>query len=103
MYACVQRVHLVMMAVGMYYMPLWTQWNLYQGEFFSVQDPVEAPYTPPPLPAVTNTSRMMYVWLTDYIANTAGFVYQEAGFLQYNITPSTVSERNPTIPSVVIL
>jgi len=45
----------------------------------------------------------MYVWLTDYIANTAGFVYQEAGFLQYNITPSTVSERNPTIPSVVIL
>jgi len=75
----------------------------HKGEFFSVQDPVEAPYTPPPLPAVTNTSRMMYVWLTDYIANTAGFVYQEAGFLQYNITPSTVSERNPTIPNVVIL
>ena len=65
-----------------------------QGEFFAIADPVEAPFTPPPLPPVNDTSRMMYVWLTDYIANTAGFVYQSAGFLQYNVTPNTVSTNN---------
>ena len=34
---------------------------------------------------------MMYVWLTEYIADTAGFVYQQAGMLNYNVTPNMVS------------
>lgn len=31
---------------------------------------------------------MVYVWLTDYVVNTAGFVYQSAGVLNETITPS---------------
>ncbi len=40
---------------------------------------------------MTSYDRMMYIWLTDYIANTASIVYQQAGMLQYTITPDIVS------------
>ena len=65
-----------------------------QGEFFSVSDPVEAPFSPSPLPPLSTTDKMMYFWLTDYVANTAGLVYQKAGYLTYKITPDIVSWEN---------
>ena len=46
---------------------------------------------PAPLPAISSTDRMMYVWFTDYVANTAGAVYQAAGVLSYNVTPDMAS------------
>jgi lipopolysaccharide-binding protein len=64
-----------------------------QGEFFSISNHQEAPFTPNPLPAVNDTGKMMYVWLTEYMADTAGFVYQQAGQLNYNVTPSMVSRK----------
>ena len=52
---------------------------------------MEAPYTPPPLPPVEDVDdKMMYLWVTEYIVNTAGFVYQSAGVMNYNITPNMV-------------
>ena len=62
-----------------------------QGEFFSISNHQEAPFTPNPLPAVNDTGKMMYVWLTEYLADTAGFVYQQAGELNYNVTPDKAS------------
>ena len=32
----------------------------------------------------------MYVWLTEYLADSAGFVYQQAGILNYNVTADMV-------------
>ena len=38
----------------------------------------------PILPATeTRTDRMVHIWLTQHIANTAGIVYQQAGMLTY--------------------
>ena len=34
--------------------------------------------------------KMMYLWVTDYIANTAAVVYQQAGILQVTVTPDMV-------------
>ena len=34
---------------------------------------------------------MMYLWITDYVQNTAWFVFQQAGVLNQTITPSMVS------------
>lgn len=65
-----------------------------QGEFFSIAKPVEAPFTPTALPKISDSSKMLYVWLTEYIADTAGFVYQQAGILDYNVTADMVSESN---------
>ena len=59
----------------------------HKGEFFNRNNPKEAPFTPPPLPGVQATDKMLYVWLTDYLADTAGYVYQQAGILQYVMTP----------------
>lgn len=53
----------------------------------SAVKPVEVPMSAPALPAVSKTDRMVYVWFTDYVANTAGYVYQAAGVLAYNVTP----------------
>ena len=67
----------------------------HQGEFYSIAHPVEAPFTPPPLPPIANTTKMIYFWLTDYIAESAGFVYTMAGALQYNITPDMIPSSFP--------
>ena len=66
-----------------------------QGEFYNIAHPVEAPFTPPSLPPITGNTSMLYMWLTDYMADTAGFVYQTAGLLHYTITPSMVP---PSLP-----
>lgn len=71
--------------------------TLHKGEFQSLSHPTEAPFSPPPLPPITesDTSKMMYIWLTEYVVNTAGLVYHETGFLAYNITPDKVPKNLP--------
>ena len=62
-----------------------------KGEFFSAITPKEAPFSPTPLPPESESDKMAYIWLTDYVVNTAGLVYQEAGILNETVTPSMVS------------
>lgn len=69
--------------------------TLHKGEFETIAHPTEAPFSPPPLPPINNTSQMMYIWLTEYVVNTAGLVYHESGFLAYNVTPDMVPKDIP--------
>ena len=69
--------------------------TLHKGEFESLAHPMEAPFSPPPLPPISSTSKMMYIWLTEYVVNTAGLVYHETGFLAYNVTPDKVPKNVP--------
>lgn len=69
--------------------------TFHKGEFESVAHPTEAPFSPPPLPAISGSDQMVYIWLTDYIANTAGLVYHQMGVLAYNITPEMVPSASP--------
>ncbi|EDO37094.1 predicted protein [Nematostella vectensis] len=57
-----------------------------KGEFESAVHPVEAPFSPAPLPADTADKYMVYVWLTDYVINTAGLVYMKSGFMNRTVT-----------------
>ena len=52
--------------------------------------PTEAPFSPPPLPGVSETNRMTYFWLSEYMANTASYVYQKAGAFKHTLTPENV-------------
>ncbi|XP_065884847.1 bactericidal permeability-increasing protein-like isoform X2 [Dysidea avara] len=63
----------------------------HKGEFYSIAKPVEAPITAPPIPPATSVdySKMMYVWVSTYVVNSAAFVYRQSGILAYNITPSS--------------
>lgn len=69
--------------------------TLHKGEFQALSNPTEAPFSPPPLPPITDTTKMMYIWLSEYVVNTAGLVYHETGFLAYNITPDMVPKDVP--------
>ncbi|KAK2554856.1 Lipopolysaccharide-binding protein [Acropora cervicornis] len=62
----------------------------FKGEFLSAISPREPPFSPSLLPFESESDKMVYVWLTDYVVNTAGFVYQSAGVLNETITPSMV-------------
>lgn len=63
----------------------------FKGEFQSATAPKEAPFSPAPLPPDSESAKMVYVWVTDYLLNTAGLVYQDAGILNETVTPSMVS------------
>ena len=67
----------------------------HKGEFLSRANPQEAPISPVSLPSVGTTTRMLYIWLTTYIANTAGIVYNNAGILKVRITPDQVPANIP--------
>jgi lipopolysaccharide-binding protein len=62
----------------------------HKGEFISRVHPTEAPFSPSPLPPVSASTRMMYLWLSDYMASTASYVYTQAGVFRYTISPETV-------------
>ena len=63
----------------------------FKGEFQSTTAPKEAPFSPAPLPPDSESTKMVYIWVTDYLLNTAGLVYQDAGILNETVTPSMVS------------
>lgn len=67
----------------------------HKGEFLSRTKPHEATISPVALPPVGSPVRMLYIWLTTYIANTAGIVYEEAGELKTQITPDEVPSSIP--------
>lgn len=64
----------------------------------SVSQPnVKPPFSPSPLPSLPPSEqaecRMVYLWATDYVANTAALVYMKAGLLRYNVTPDMVGSK----------
>lgn len=65
-----------------------------KGEFQSPTAPKEAPFSPASLPPESESVKMVYVWVTDYLLNTAGLVFQDAGVLNETVTPSRVSVTN---------
>lgn len=69
----------------------------HKGEFFQIAHPVEAPFTAPPLPvpAAGSLSRMFYVWCSEYLLETAGWVYEQAGVLNYTVQPQQVPASFP--------
>ncbi|XP_059586416.1 bactericidal permeability-increasing protein [Alligator mississippiensis] len=61
-----------------------------KGEFFSLAHRLPAPFPPPALAFPTEHDRMVYLGASSYFFNTAGFVYQTAGVLVFNITDDMV-------------
>lgn len=67
----------------------------HKGEFFWIKRPTEAPFSPAPIPASSDTSRMLFLWITDYVANTAGYVYTEADVLKYTVHANQIPSWSP--------
>ncbi|GFS23579.1 bactericidal permeability increasing protein, partial [Elysia marginata] len=63
------------------YIEIWDK-----GEVFWKADVKEAPFSPQPIPAWTDNSRMLYIWVTDYTPNTFFYQAHTNGYLKYNVT-----------------
>lgn len=75
----------------------------FQGEFFvEKESDTMVPFSPPLLPPLPTSGdsigKMVFLWLTDYMANTAALVYMRLGTLSYSVTPELV--KFPVSPSV---
>ena len=61
-----------------------------KGAFQATNQQVQIPFSPAAFPPVQVDGRMMYMWLSDYMLNSAGYVFQQTGLLQYTITPKLI-------------
>ena len=64
-----------------------------KGAFQPQNQQIPIPFTPAPFPPVKTDGRMLYVWLSDYILNSAGYVLQQTGILQYTITQKLIPKN----------
>uniref|UniRef100_A0A8D0HP36 Bactericidal permeability-increasing protein n=1 Tax=Sphenodon punctatus TaxID=8508 RepID=A0A8D0HP36_SPHPU len=61
-----------------------------KGEFFSLARRTPFPFSAPALAFSPDPNRMLYFGVSSYFFNTAGFVYEAAGALVFNITNDMV-------------
>ena len=62
----------------------------FKGAFQPASQQIQIPFSPAAFPPVQVDGRMLYVWLSDYILNSAGYVLQQTGLLQHTITPKII-------------
>ncbi|XP_078411581.1 bactericidal permeability-increasing protein-like isoform X1 [Cetorhinus maximus] len=67
----------------------------FKGEFYSVAQHKEPPFSPPPVSFSEQTDHMMYLGLSDFFANSAEFAYYGAGALHMNITNNMIPKQYP--------
>jgi len=64
------------------------------GEFYYIQNPIEAPFTPSNVPdSITN--QMLQIILSDFFPNSVGSVFFQAGILKADVYPKDVPEWVP--------
>ncbi|MEE6506183.1 hypothetical protein FKM82_007575, partial [Ascaphus truei] len=61
-----------------------------KGEFFDLSHRATPPFSPPAVAFPVDHSLMLYFGVSDYLFNTAGFVYHSAGALVFNLTDDMI-------------
>ncbi|XP_018413171.1 PREDICTED: bactericidal permeability-increasing protein [Nanorana parkeri] len=61
-----------------------------KGEFFEMSHRTPPPFSPPSLSLPSEHNLMIYFGISDYLFNTAGFVYHSAGKLIFNVTDNMI-------------
>eukprot|EP00761_Pharyngomonas_kirbyi_P011710 gb/GECH01011736.1/.p1 GENE.gb/GECH01011736.1/~~gb/GECH01011736.1/.p1 ORF type:complete len:492 (+),score=93.38 gb/GECH01011736.1/:1-1476(+) len=65
-----------------------------KGEFYLRSHPTEAPYKAPSLPNSVN-DKMVQLLFSEFVANSAGYVYHNGGKLQYLLTQKDLPSNSP--------
>ncbi len=71
--------------------------SYHKGEIYMFGSHREAPFHPDTFPEAFNTSSMAYIWVSDYLMNTAGYALQNEGILQYYLTPEDLKPKDRDI------
>lgn len=61
-----------------------------KGEVYEIGNHTEAPYHIPTIPEDVEKSRMVFMWVTDFLANSAGYVLHNTNFFHYNVTQDKI-------------
>ncbi|XP_059979325.1 bactericidal permeability-increasing protein [Lagenorhynchus albirostris] len=67
---------------------------LLKGEFFRLAHRRPPPFAPPALTLPNDHDRMVYLGISEYLFNTAGLVYQEAGVLNFTLSDDTLPKES---------
>ncbi|XP_043335323.1 bactericidal permeability-increasing protein [Cervus canadensis] len=68
--------------------------GLLKGEFFSLAHCSPPPFAPPPMAFPADHDRMVYLGISEYFFNTAGFVYHEAGALNLTLRDNMIPKES---------
>ena len=68
--------------------------SYHKGEIFWSGSHNKAPFHPNTFPESHKKSKMAYIWVSDYLMNTAGYVLQNQGILQYYLTPTDLKPKD---------
>ncbi|XP_013824294.2 PREDICTED: bactericidal permeability-increasing protein isoform X2 [Capra hircus] len=68
--------------------------GLLKGEFFSLAHRSPPPFAPPALAFPTDHDRMVYLGISEYFFNTAGFVYQKARALNLTLRDDMIPKES---------
>lgn len=63
-----------------------------QGEVYAIDQHSEAPGPIASIPVDSDQTSMFYVWITDYLVNSAGYVLHSYGYLERNVTENDVRD-----------
>ncbi|XP_068120492.1 bactericidal permeability-increasing protein-like isoform X2 [Hyperolius riggenbachi] len=63
-----------------------------KGEVFHLEHPSTPPFSPQPVSLPNDYKLMIYIAISDYLFSTAGFAYQYAGKLVFNITDNMIPQ-----------
>ncbi|XP_048878336.1 bactericidal permeability-increasing protein-like isoform X1 [Brienomyrus brachyistius] len=66
-----------------------------KGEFYNIGQHQDPPFSAPPFSLPPQNSSMLYIGLSSFTANSAGFVYNRAGALSLYITDDMVPSSSP--------
>ncbi|MCI4390341.1 hypothetical protein PGIGA_G00121620 [Pangasianodon gigas] len=66
-----------------------------QGEFYNIGQHKEPPFSPTPISLPAQGSKMMYIALSAFTLNSAGFVYNNAGVLKLYVTDDMIPSSFP--------
>jgi len=69
--------------------------SFHKGEVFNKDNANEAPFQPDVLPNPDVVGKMVTIWMSDYVLNTAGYVLYKRDKLRYNLT-STLLPKDRT-------
>ena len=75
--------------------------ELYQrGTVYYLANKTEPPFQPEAMPAHTNlTSKMIYIYVSDYVINSALYAGFLSGYMAYNTTQQVVSDTTLYYPT----
>ncbi|XP_067651413.1 bactericidal permeability-increasing protein-like [Haliotis asinina] len=71
--------------------------TMLKGEVYWKGGKEECPFSPTPLPTTSDTSRMLYLWVSDYMGNSLAYAGFKHGFLQQNLTAKDLPPGNRSI------